>query len=111
MMRGMLDGGLLSSPERQAVTFSDSKTWHHASRSANPQRRSAGICPSNPVESAKLNTSSAPARCFLSFFHDSSRQIISCLSLGTKYGASDVDLTFIGDVAISALSLARTNKN
>src|SRR5579863_4249164 len=111
MMRGMLDGGLLSSPERQAVTFSDLKTWFHASRSAHPQRRSEGTCSSNPVASANLYTSSQPARCFLSFFHDSSRQVTSCWSLGTKYGASDVDLTFGGSAGTSALFLARTNKN
>src|SRR5580704_5130113 len=109
-MSGMLEGGLLASAEKQAVTFSDSKTWLQASRSTNPQSRRAGNRPSNPIASAVLNTSVPRARRFLKPFHDSSREAVSSLSLGTKYDDSDADLTLGGSTGTLALFLAWTNR-
>src|ERR1700675_3621726 len=110
MMSGMLDGGLLSSALRQAVTFSDAKTWLQASRRAIPHDRSAGIRPSTPTASARSNSSALPTNCFLKMFHDSSREAVSRLSLRTKYGVSDAERTFAGAVSL-ALLLVWTNKN
>src|SRR5580704_12041224 len=109
-MSGMLEGGLLASAEKQAVTFSDSKTWLQAFRSANPQSRRAGNRPSNPIASAMLNTSPPLTRCFVKPCHESSREAVSSLSLGTKYGESDADLTLGGSAGTLALFLAWTNR-
>ncbi len=69
---------------RQAVTFSDSKIWLHALRSAIPQGRSAGIRPSTPTAFAVLNSSALSINCSVKLFHDSIREAVSRLSLGTK---------------------------
>src|SRR5580692_5496767 len=110
MMSGMLEGGLLSSAQRQAVTFSDSKIWLHAPRSANPQRKSEGICASNPTASAILYSSASLTSRFLRMSHNSVRQALSRLSPGTKYGVSDAERTFAGHASF-ALLLVWTNKN
>src|SRR5271170_4707783 len=110
MMSGMLVGGLLSSAQRHAVTFSDSKTRLQALRSATPQRSSEGICSSTPTAAAILNSSDVPISRFFRAFHESIRQAISRLSLGTKYGVSGTERTFAVD-GRSALLLVWTNRN
>src|SRR5271154_6886728 len=98
----MLDGGLLSSALRQAVTFSDSKTWFQALRRAIPHGRSPGIRPRTPAVSGVVNSSALPTSCCLKLFHDSSRKAVSRLSLGTKYGVSEAERTFAGrDVSLA----------
>src|ERR1700690_567919 len=104
-MSGMLEGGLLSSAERQAVTFSDSKTWLQASRRAIPHGRRAGILSNTPTASAVLNSSAAPMSCFLKVFQDSSKEAVSNLLGGTKYDVRDVARTFGGNDASLPLLL------
>src|ERR1700674_439182 len=111
MMSGRLEGGLLSSAQRQAVKSSDSKSCRQASRREIPQGRSAGIRPSTPTASAVLNSSALPTSCFLKLFHDSSRKAVSRLSTETKYGVSDAERTFGGSDRSLPLLLVRTNKN
>src|SRR5438445_13320386 len=106
----MPEGGLLSSAEKHAITFSDSKTWCQASRKAIPQDRRAGILPDTPA-SAVLNSSDSASRCFLSRLQDPSREARSFWSTGTKYGARVIARTFRGTDASFPLLRVLTNKN
>src|ERR1700722_5686158 len=111
MISGTLERGLLSSAQRQAVTFADSKIPRQASRIAIPHITRAGILSNTPDSSADLNSPALRTSPLLRLPQDSSNDAISRLLVETKYGVSDARRTFAGIDRGLPLLRVRTNKN